>query len=193
MEKVIFASIAVILSLVGYIPYIVDIFKGKTTPHMYSWLVWTVLNLTNCAIYFSNGAGNATIPMSIAFILTFIIFILSIFKGHKDIKKSDFYFLIAAGVAFTFWFFIDIPVIASIIATSTSLIALGPTIRKSWETPYSETLITYVINTIRHILVFLSIATVTLTTAFNPISWFIANLSITLILLYRRSVLKPIK
>jgi hypothetical protein len=32
--------IAVILTFAGYIPYLRDVFAGKTKPHIYSWFLW---------------------------------------------------------------------------------------------------------------------------------------------------------
>jgi hypothetical protein len=189
MEKLVFAWLAVLLSAIAYIPYVIDTLKGKTTPHMYSWLIWSIISLTNSAIYFYNDGGNGTIPMFTSFIIIFFIFLLSIFNGHRDIKKKDVYFLIGSLVAFSLWFFIENPLLASIVATSTSILALGPTLRKSWDTPYSETLTTYSVNTLRHVLIFLSLGVVNITTAINPVSWVIANIILSLVLIYRRSEL----
>src|SRR5690606_21515505 len=104
----------------------------------------------------------------------------------KEITRSDKIFLTLSIVAFTLWFFIDQPTLAALFATSTSLLALGPTIRKSWTHPHSETLSTYIMNTIRHTLVILALDKYSLITLFNPIMWSFVNFGISLILIFRR-------
>ena len=37
--------VATFLVLVGYIPYLRDIIKGKTKPHIYSWFLWSFVTL----------------------------------------------------------------------------------------------------------------------------------------------------
>lgn len=186
MDKETFAIVGIILTIIGYLPYITDTVKGKTTPHLYSWLVWSVLGLTNSALFFQNGGGNGSYVHLTSTLITIFIFILSIFKGHKEITRSDKIFLTLSIVAFTLWFFIDQPGFAAIFATSTSLLALGPTIRKSWTHPHSETLSTYIMNTIRHTLVILALDKYSLITLFNPIMWSFVNFGISLILIFRR-------
>ena len=38
-----FGIIAVLLGVLGIIPYIRDIFKGKTKPHLYSNIIWAIV------------------------------------------------------------------------------------------------------------------------------------------------------
>ena len=47
--KTILGIIAVIIALAGYVPYFRDIFRGKTKPHAFSWLVWA--SLTGIAFF----------------------------------------------------------------------------------------------------------------------------------------------
>ncbi len=42
--KEILTILSIALIFVGYIPYIRDIFRGKTHPHVFSWIVWSILN-----------------------------------------------------------------------------------------------------------------------------------------------------
>lgn len=38
--KIILGLVAVVVGFVGYIPYLRDLFKGTTKPHVFSWGVW---------------------------------------------------------------------------------------------------------------------------------------------------------
>ncbi len=35
--------VAIVLTFVAYTPYFLDLFKGKTKPHIFSWLIWTIV------------------------------------------------------------------------------------------------------------------------------------------------------
>ena len=50
--------VATFLVLVGYIPYLRDIIKGKTKPHIYSWFLWSFVTLIAFALQISGGAGS---------------------------------------------------------------------------------------------------------------------------------------
>jgi len=41
--KVILGTVAVVMALYSYVPYIKDIFAGKTKPHAFTWLIWGLL------------------------------------------------------------------------------------------------------------------------------------------------------
>ncbi|HET9721679.1 MAG TPA: hypothetical protein VFP32_01465, partial [Candidatus Saccharimonadales bacterium] len=49
--------IAVLLALIAYIPYVRDVLKEKTKPHIYSWFIWGALSLLIAALQFKKGAG----------------------------------------------------------------------------------------------------------------------------------------
>jgi hypothetical protein len=36
--KIIASALASIVSLVAYIPYLIDMFRGKNKPHLYTWI-----------------------------------------------------------------------------------------------------------------------------------------------------------
>jgi len=55
--KLIVAIISSIVSVILFIPYIVDIFKKKTEPHIYSWLIWTITIGIATVAGFKSGGG----------------------------------------------------------------------------------------------------------------------------------------
>jgi hypothetical protein len=87
--KVILGLVAVIIAIVSYIPYFRDIFVGKTKPHLFTWLVWTLLSaIAFFGQIFNQGGAGAWVTGVIA-IVSGIIFILAIFTGEKEITFSD--------------------------------------------------------------------------------------------------------
>ncbi len=88
--KIIFGIIAAILGIVSFIPYFRDIFRKKTTPHAYSWLIWSILQAIGVVSILSASGGYlgvASIAPSV--VLCFFIFLLSFRFGTKHIALLD--------------------------------------------------------------------------------------------------------
>lgn len=184
--KIIISVIAVMLTFVGYIPYIRDIFKKKTKPHAFTWFIWFLACSTTYALQVLGGAGVGSWVTLIVSIICFFIFILSLKFGSKDITRSDVLFFILAIVSLILWLVVKQPVWSVILIVATDVIGFVPTVRKSWNNPYSETLSTYSISTFRHGLSIFALEKINILTILYPIAWTIANGLFTLMLIMRR-------
>lgn len=181
---------AVVLTFIGYVPYIRDVFKGKTTPHVYSWFLWGFVTFIAFGIQFSAGGGTGTYVTLTASVLCIIVCIIGFTrKGEKDIKPIDTIFLILAFVALGLWLIAKQPAVSAVLATSIDLLGFAPTIRKSWNKPYTETLSFYLLNTLRFMLAVFALQTYAITTALYPIAWFLGNGLFALMLIVRRKQL----
>jgi len=182
----IFATIAIILIVSSYLPYIQDIFNGKTKPHPFTWIISTLLNLLNFILYLQNGGGSGTFTMLVVLIMTSIILWKSLTNFDQKIVLSDKVFFISSLIILILCFFIESSQVSAVLATSTSIISFIPTIRKSWHAPHSETISTYIINSIRHILVIFSVSTFSLVTIFNPLAWASVGIIFSIVIIDRR-------
>ncbi len=184
--KTIISIVAIILTFVGYAPYIRDIFKGTTRPHIFSWLIWGLVTGIIYALQVSAGAGSGSwITLNLIFIFVFI-FVISFKKGSKDIGKIDIVFLLLALCAIPLWLVIEQPVLSIILLSTIDMLGFAPTVRKSWNDPYSETLSLYVITTFRHGLAIFALAKYNIVTWLFPGTWVIANALFALMLIIRR-------
>ncbi len=190
--KTIIGIIAVILAFVGYIPYIRDILKKKTTPHTFTWLIWTLAVGISAALQISGGAGGgAWTTVAVTFMCAFI-FALGLKNGKRDIAKIDIIFFALALVSLFLWLVIHQPVWSIILIVLTDLLGFAPTIRKSWNNPYSETLSTYQITAFRHGLSIFALQQFNILTWLYPIAWTIANVVFCILLITRRrAIAKP--
>ena len=91
--KEIIGSIAVALTLIGYIPYIRDTIKGKTTPHIYTWFIWGLVTAIAFGLQLSDNAGPGAFTTLAAAIVCLVIFIFGARQGTSDITRSDTIFL----------------------------------------------------------------------------------------------------
>ena len=76
---------SLIVSTISYVIYITDIVKGKTKPHSFSWLVWSVLGLTAYLIQVTEGAGAGAWVNGYSAIACAAIFLLALKFGEKKI------------------------------------------------------------------------------------------------------------
>lgn len=178
--------IAVILTFVGYIPYIKDTIKGNTTPHVYTWFMWALVPSIVFAIQLSSDAGPGAFASLAAAIVCFIIFLLGLRNGEKNISRMDTGFFVLSFVALCMWLFAKEPIISVVLVLSIDMLGFVPTIRKSWRKPYEETLVSYEISTIRFLCALFALDRYTIVTALYPLTWVVANGLFCVYLIYRR-------
>lgn len=187
--KTIIGVVAVILTFIGYFPYIRDILRKKTRPHVFSWLIWSVLIGIIYALQVSAGAGAGSWVTLSLMVIMVSIFFLSLEQGRKDIKKVDVILFLVALFALPLWLVLKQPVLSIILLSSIDMLGFVPTIRKSWADPYSETLSFYIITTFRHVLALFALSEYNVITYLSPVSWAVANALFTMMLIIRRKKL----
>ncbi len=179
--------IAVFLVFVGYVPYIKNVVSGKTTPHIYSWFLWGFVTALAFALQISDGAGvGAYVTLAAASMCSLVAVLALLKKGKKDITALDTFFLILACISVFFWLVAKQPFVSAVLVTLTDLLGFVPTIRKSWNKPYSETLSFYLLNTFRFILAVIALQQYSVITALYPITWCVANGLFAVLLYVRR-------
>jgi len=87
--KEILGITAVVISIFSLFPYISDIVKKKTKPHLYTWVIWTPLTFMAFFSQMSDGAGAGAWTTGVTAILCLLILALSFKFGTKDITRSD--------------------------------------------------------------------------------------------------------
>ncbi len=184
--KDILGIIAVVLTFVGYVPYIRDTKKGKTTPHVYTWFIWGLVTAIAFGLQLSAKAGPGAYTTLAAAIVCFIIFGFGMRQGKKNVTKSDTIFFILSLVALALWLFAKQPILSVILVSTIDMLGFVPTIRKSWHKPHEETLISYMTNTFRFGLAILALNHYTIVTALYPVTWVIANGLFSVFLILRR-------
>lgn len=187
--KVTLAVISIIMTLAGYFYYFRDIFKGKTKPHAYSWLVWALLTAIAFVGQLSDNGGPGAYVTGVTAGISFLIFFLALKRGEKNITRSDKANLAAALLAIIPWLLTDNPVFSVILITIIDFLGFVPTIRKSWDKPYEETLIHYVFAGLKFVLAIIALDNYSLTTWLYPASLVAANLLFVIMLVIRRKQL----
>lgn len=175
MTRELLVVAASLLALVGNIPYLLDVIKGKIKPHPYTWFVWTIVS---CVVFFgqvAKGAGIGAIPTAVSEMFTVIIFLFSIKYGFKNPPRIDKYFLALALLGLIPWAITKDPTLSVITVVSIDLIAFIPTLRKTYCHPKSEAPLLYGTNVLRHALVLGALGSYNIATMLHSIVMIITN------------------
>lgn len=136
--KLLFTILAFFVGLYGFVPYFKDILAGKTKPHAYTWLIWTITQGVATAGIFYGGGGYSSYSWMFGTLLVFLVFLLSLKYGTRNITLSDTVVLIVALIAIGIWVFLDEPVISILMVTAIDLLGYIPSYRKVYEEPGTE-------------------------------------------------------
>jgi hypothetical protein len=186
-------NISLILGLIGgsliagsFIPYIRDILKADTEPHVYTWFIWSITQaIASVAILEGDGGLFAALSIASGALLSFVVFIMSFKHGTKNITAFDTTTLVIALLATFVWWKLDHPELAVIAIALIDLLGFVPTFRKTWHEPRSESFVAWVLFLLGNIVALLTLTTYSILTSFYIITMIIA--STILVLLTMRS------
>ena len=189
--KTLFGVLSVVVSFLGYVPYFRDTLKGRTTPHVFTWLVWFVLAAIGFSVQVSNNARAGSWVMGFTALVTFIIFLAALKNSRKNITRADWISLALAGLALFLWFFTRNPLHAIVLTTAVDVAGgFFPTFRKSYMKPYEETISLYVMYALAWIFSLFALEKFDFTNAFAPVVFVVVNVALIVFLLVRRAQLQ---
>jgi hypothetical protein len=141
--KIIAAGIATTIGLSSSIPYLIDTIKGRTKPHAYTWLIWTITQGIAAVGVLQGGGGWSGIGMSIGAGMLAITFLLSLRLGTRFITAFDTVLLCGAIAGLVTWYVTANTLYAVLIATAVDFLGYLPTLIKVYKHPGSETASTW--------------------------------------------------
>jgi len=185
--KITLGIISSVLTVLVAIPYIWDMYRGKTKPHAFSWLIWA---LVAGIAYFGQaldkgGAGSWNTGMSALFGL--IIFLGSLKVGTRDISKLDWFCLWSCILGIALWTITKNLLYTVILASLIDTVAFIPTFRKSYHKPLEETLSIYYLSIVKIAIGMLALENYTTTTTLFPATIVLTNSLFVAMSLIRRS------
>ena len=138
--KLILALLSTTITICAYFPYVRDIFRGTTKPHLYTWLVWLLTQGTATVALWYGGGNFAAISLTVGLLLVLFVLTLSFRYGTKNITRSDGVVLALALFAIVLWWQLKNPLPSVLMVSAIDAAGYIPTFRKSYEEPWSETL-----------------------------------------------------
>lgn len=184
--KTILGILAVVIGLVSYIPYYRDVLRGTTKPHPFSWFAFSLLMGITFFAQIITGAGPGAWVTGISAVAVLGIALLSIWKGHREVTKFDWFCFAGAILGIVLWRATNDPLAAVIIVTITDVLAFAPTYRKAYIRPDEETASLFVFSAAKYLVSLFALSTFNLTTALFPVSLVISNALFVALLVLRR-------
>lgn len=172
----IFGVISVLLGFCAFAVYLKSILYHQTRPHLFTWILWTLLTWIAFFIQIYSGAGAGAWAVGLTAITTTINFCFAIRNGDRDYKRSDWVALILGLMSIPLWIVTKDPTWSAILVTMICAVAFYPTIRKLWIKPEQESLGAHSINLVKHALTVAAMHTYSIATTFFPAVLLLMNI-----------------
>ncbi len=185
--KEILSAVAIVLTVTAFVPYIRAIVVGSTRPHVFSWVIWGATTFVVFLAQLEGKGGVGAWPIGVSGCITLLVAFLAYLKrADITITKTDWLFFVAALSALPLWYFTSDPLWAVIILTTIDVLGFGPTMRKAYSFPHSESLPFFALFAARNVLVILALENYSATTVLFPAVIAVSCMSIMAIVTYRR-------
>ncbi len=186
LDKNVLGIVSIILTLVGYTPYFLTTLKGQTKPHLFSWIIWGLISAISYFAQDSDNAGPGAWASGVSATGCFVIAALAVRYGEKNIKRSDWFCLIATLAAIPLWAVTENALWAVLLITVIDAGGYYPTFRKSWSNPREENIIVYILDTIKYVFALFALSHYSVITTLSPLFIVLAEGSLVLLILWRR-------
>ncbi len=189
--KIVASVIATIIALIAYVPYLIDMFRGRNRPHLYTWISIFIITAIVAYIQVRGGAGVGAIPVIIGTGVDAIILFYCFRFGTKDIVFMDKICLAITLIGvFLYIILNNRPVISLAIVTAAEVISFIPTFRKTMNDPYSESLPSYYLIMVKLVLILIALQKYNYLTISYPAIWIIVFVTFLVAVYARRATVK---
>lgn len=185
-QSEIIGGLAFLIGLYGMVDYIVSILKKKTRPHLFTWVVWTLLCTIGYLAQLHDKAGPGSWALAITALSTFVIALLCLKYGEKSFTLGDKISLAASLTAIIPWLLMKDPLGSVILISIIDVVAFYPTVRKSWMKPHEEKLAAYNLANLKFLISFMAMNTISLNTMLYPSVIVVTNTAFVVMCLIRR-------
>ncbi len=188
-SHLLFGSLSIVMMVASRAGYFTDIARGRTRPHLFSWLIWGTISAIGFAAQVAEGAGPGSWARGFGSATCFLLVGIGFFKGEKDIRRADWLTLAVALGAIPLWAATKTPFWSVLIVCFIDTIGYLPTVRKSWLKPGSEMAPSYLFSCLGALFSIIAIKQYTPSTWLYPLVLTVSNGGMFVFLLARRRAL----
>lgn len=186
--KVLFGTLAAIIAVFNYSPYLIGAIKRTLKPHAFSWIVWTLMTSVTFLAQITDNAGPGAWATGATAVTLFLIAVLAVRNGGYKITRSDKLSFIGALSAVPIWIATSDPMWAVIIIVLIEALGFFPTYRKGFMKPYEESVLAFALTILKYSFALLALENYTVTTMLFPVALVVLSTGLVLELLWRRSL-----
>lgn len=148
---VIAGIVSTVLAVALNVPYIRAILHGKTKPHQFSWIIYTIMNAIVTVSQFMAGA-RATVLVSFVFLLfNFVILALSFKYGTRNTSRLDWFLFVFSLATIVAWYITKDPAVAIWLTVIIDICATTMIILKIRKLPNSEDAKAWIIGVLAYV------------------------------------------
>lgn len=185
--KEILSIAAIALTFIAFFPYIRAIIKGTLKPHVFSWIIWGSTTFVVFLAQLVDHGGVGAWPIGVSGIISlFIAWLAYLKRAALAITRTDRLFLVSALSALPLWYVTSDPLWAVVLLTVIDVLGFGPTLRKAYAFPHSESLLFFALFAARNLIVVMALEHYSLTTVLFPAVIAAACLLLMALIAYRR-------
>ena len=140
--------IATVLTLVAAVPYIRSVLRGKTQPHQFSWLIFSIMGGVTLVSQLLAGARASALLFLAYFVAQVVIFILSLKYGVRSTSRFDYLLLALSLLTIALYVVTRSNALAIWLTALIDIPATAMTILKLRHHPSSEALFPWVFGTL---------------------------------------------
>ncbi len=188
-QKTFIGLLSLVVSIIGYAPYIASIFDGRCKPHAFSWVIWTMATVLIFIAQCSRDAGPGAWVTGLTALACFLVSLFSLRYGEKEITRSDEIIFGVGLAAIPLWAVMQDPLWSVLLMIGINCLGFYPTFRKSYDKPYEENAFFYSTNVVKFFLGFLALQQYSMVTALSPLFGAFINGAFLAVLLWRRQEL----
>ncbi len=171
----------------AYFPYIVSILQGKTKPHVFSWVIWSVTTSIVFLAQLADKGGAGAWPIGFSGIINiYIAFLAYTKKSDSTITRIDWLFFVLAMSSLPLWYVTSHPLWAVVILTGVDAVGFSLTFKKAYFRPFEEQLLYFMIMAIRNLVAISALENYSLTTVLFPAVITVTCILFVLMVKYRR-------
>lgn len=163
-----FGGLSGFLTLICVIPYLRDVSRGATVPQRMSWFIFALLATGAAVAQAAAGADSGVLLAGGAAIGFFAVFAASIKHGVGGASRWDFMALGIGVAGLALWHFSDRPMAAVGAIMVAELAAVALTVEKLLKAPGSETLSTWVIDSVAGMMAIIAVGKIDATHLLYP-------------------------
>jgi hypothetical protein len=154
---------------------------------VFSWVIWGTTTFVVFLAQLEGHGGAGAWPIGVSGAITiFIAFLAYMKRSDIVISKTDWVFFVSALSSLPFWYFTSNPLWAVVILTAVDVLGFGPTVRKAYDFPHSESLLFFALFAVRNFIAILALENYSVTTVLFPAVVGVACVMLMVMVMYRR-------
>jgi hypothetical protein len=181
-------ALAAMLEVCSFLPYFWGIYKGRTKPHIFTWLLWGLISCIVFTAQLLEGAGAGAWLTGVNGIACLVVMLCAFRQKERHVDHVDVVLLVLALMAIPIWLMTHTPLWSVVLLCAINLLSFLPTIRKSWHRPWSETLQMYLMGVFSWGLSIAALERFSVVTLLFPVCVLASNILFVMMLFTRRRV-----